>query len=167
MQKIICSYCRTSGQGSVDGITTSYGLDGAGIEPRCGEIFRICPDRSWIPTSLLHNGYRVFQRGKEWSGRDADLSPLTLLVPWSRKIRAIPLLPLWAFVACYRAFSACTRVHLGRTTLMPFVCWELGFESRQAHGCLSLEIGVCCQVERSASGWSPVQRSPTQCGVSS
>ena len=24
---------------------------------------------------------------------------------------------------------------------------------------------VCCQVEVSASGWSPVQRSPTECGV--
>jgi hypothetical protein len=25
---------------------------------------------------------------------------------------------------------------------------------------------VCCQVEASASGLSPVQRSPTECGVS-
>ena len=25
---------------------------------------------------------------------------------------------------------------------------------------------VCCQVEVSASGWSLVQRSPTECGVS-
>jgi hypothetical protein len=33
-------------------------------------------------------------------------------------------------------------------------------------GCLSLVRVVCCQVEVSASGWSLVQRSPTECGVS-
>jgi len=30
------------------------------------------------------------------SGQDVTLTPHTLLVPWSRKSRAIPLLPLWA-----------------------------------------------------------------------
>ena len=34
------------------------------------------------------------------------------------------------------------------------------------HGCLSLASVVCCQGDFSASGWSPVQRSPTECGVS-
>jgi hypothetical protein len=33
------------------------------------------------------------------------------------------------------------------------------------HGCLSLVSVVCCQVEVSATGWSLVQRSPTECGV--
>jgi hypothetical protein len=33
------------------------------------------------------------------------------------------------------------------------------------HGCLSLVSVVCCQVEVSATGRSPVQRSPTDCGV--
>jgi len=61
--------------------------------PVGGEIFRTCPDRPWGPSRLLHNGYRVFPGGEEWPGRDADLSPL--LVQWSRKSRAIPLLPLW------------------------------------------------------------------------
>jgi hypothetical protein len=32
--------------------------------------------------------------------------------------------------------------------------------------CGSLVSVVCCQVEVSASGWSPVQRGPTECGVS-
>ena len=32
------------GPGSVIGIATRYGLDGPGIESRCGEIFRTCPD---------------------------------------------------------------------------------------------------------------------------
>jgi hypothetical protein len=34
------------------------------------------------------------------------------------------------------------------------------------YGCLSLVSVVCCEVEVSASGWSLVKRSPTECGVS-
>jgi hypothetical protein len=41
-----------------------------------------------------------------------------------------------------------------------------GFESRRGHGCLSVVSVVCWQVEVSASGWSLVKRSPTDCGVS-
>jgi len=33
-------------------------------------------------------------------------------------------------------------------------------------GCLSLVSVVCCQIRVSASGWSLVQRSPTECSVS-
>jgi len=39
------------------------------------------------------------------------LTPHPLLVPWSRKSRAIPLLPLWA-VRPVQSLSACTRVDL-------------------------------------------------------
>ena len=49
--------------------------------------------------------------------------------------------------------------------LRPLVCWDCGFESRRGHGCLSVVSVVCCQVEVSATGWSLVQRSPTDCGV--
>ena len=45
------------------------------------------------------------------SGRDVKLTPRSPLVPWSRKSRAIPLLPLWA-VRPVQSLSACTRVHL-------------------------------------------------------
>jgi hypothetical protein len=45
-------------------------------------------------------------------------------------------------------------------------CWECGLESCRGHGCLSLVSVVCCQVEVSVSGWSLVQRSPTECGAS-
>jgi hypothetical protein len=55
-------------------IATGYGLDGPGIEYRWDEIFRICPDRTWGPPSLLYNGYRLFAEGKERSGRDTDPS---------------------------------------------------------------------------------------------
>jgi len=43
------------------------------------------------------------------SGRGMMLTPHPLLVPWSRKSRAIPLLPLWA-VQPVQSLSACTRV---------------------------------------------------------
>ena len=42
----------------------------------------------------------------------------------------------------------------------------VGLNPAGGRGCLSVVIVVCCQVEVSASGWSPVQRSPTDCGVS-
>jgi len=44
------------------------------------------------------------------------LTPRPLLVLWSRKSRAIPLLPLWA-VQLVQSLSACTRVHF----TLPFV----------------------------------------------
>jgi len=44
------------------------------------------------------------------SGRGVTLTPYPLLAPWSRKGRAIPLLPLWA-VQPVQSLSACTRVH--------------------------------------------------------
>jgi hypothetical protein len=40
------------------------------------------------------------------------------------------------------------------------------YESRWGQGRLSLVSTACCQVEVSASGWSLVQSSPTECGVS-
>jgi hypothetical protein len=50
--------------------------------------------------------------------------------------------------------------------LLPFACLDCGFESLRGHGCLSVVSVLCCQVEVSATGWSLVQRSPTDCGVS-
>ena len=96
---------RTCGPRSIVGIQTGYGLDGPGSNPGGDQIFRTCLDRPWGPTGPLCNEYRVFPGGKERPGRDADPSPL--LVPWSRKSRAIPLLPLWA-VRPIQSISACT-----------------------------------------------------------
>jgi len=72
------------------------------------EIFRTCPDRPWGPPNLLYNRCRFFPEGKERPGRDVD--PSLLLVPWSRKSRAIPLLPLLA-VRPVQSLSVCTRLH--------------------------------------------------------
>jgi hypothetical protein len=52
----------------VVGTATRYGLEGPGIESRCGEIFRTYLDRLQGPPSLLHNGYRVFPGGKGGRG---------------------------------------------------------------------------------------------------
>jgi hypothetical protein len=41
--------------------------------------------------------------------------------------------------------------------LLPFACWDCGFETRRRHGCLCLVSVVCCQVEVSATSWSLVQ----------
>jgi len=96
------------GPGSSVCIATGYGLDGPGIESRWGggEIFRTCPDRPWGPPSLLYNGCRVFPGGKERPG--VTLTPHPLLVLWSRKSRAIPLLPVWAV----RPVQGCTLLLL-------------------------------------------------------
>jgi hypothetical protein len=42
--------------------------------------------------------------------RGVTLTPNPILLPWSRKGRVIPLLPLWA-VRPVQSLSACTRVH--------------------------------------------------------
>jgi len=57
------------------------------------------PPVQWVPD--LSQGVK--------SGRGVTLIPHPILVPWSRKSRAIPLLPLWA-VRPVQSFSACTRV---------------------------------------------------------
>jgi hypothetical protein len=51
------------------------------------------------------------------SGRGVNLTPHPLLVPWSLKSRAIPLLPLWS-VRPVQSLSACTRVHFFFLTKM-------------------------------------------------
>ena len=50
-----------------------------------------------------------------------------------------------------------------RRVLRPLAYWDFRFESRTGHACLSFVSVVCCQVEVSASGWSLVQMSPSEC----
>ena len=98
-----------SGLGSVVGIATGYGLDGPGIESRWGGRFsapvQTGPGAHPAPCTM---GIGSFPGVK--SGRGVTLTPQPLLVPWSWKGRAIPLLPLWA-VRPVQSLSACTRVH--------------------------------------------------------
>jgi len=96
------------GPGSSVVTATGYGLDGPGIESRLGRDFppvQIGPEAH--PASCTV-GTESFPGVK--SGRGVRLTPHPLLVPWSRKSRAIPLLPLWT-VRPVQSLSACTRVH--------------------------------------------------------
>jgi len=78
------------------------------LNPGGGKIFRTCPYQFWGLPSLLYNGCRVFPVVK--IGRGVTLTPHPLLVPWSWKGKAIPLLPLWA-IRPVQSLSACTMVH--------------------------------------------------------
>jgi len=62
------------------------------------------------------------------------------------------------FYAAYPGGSAVQRVGL-----RPLAFWHCWFELCQQHGCLSLVIDLCCQVEVTARGRLLVQRSPAEC----
>ena len=98
-----------SGPGSSVGIVTGYELDGPGIESRWGARFSapVQTGPGAHPASCTM-GTRSFPGVK--SGRGVTLTPHPLLVPWSRKGSAIPLLPLWA-IRPVQSLSTCTRVH--------------------------------------------------------
>ena len=103
------------GPGSVVGVDTGYRLDGPGIESRWGAIFSapVQTGPGAHPASCtMDTG--SFPEVK--NGRGVTLTPHPLLVPWSRKSRAIPLLPLRA-VWPVESLSACTRVHFTHNTV--------------------------------------------------
>ena len=64
------------------------------------------------------------------------------------------------------SYQMCCVVVCDLETSGPLACWDRGFESHRGHGYLSVVSVVCCQVEVSATSWSLVQRSPTECAVS-
>jgi len=123
------------GPGSSVGIATGYGLDGPGMESRWRARFPAPFQTGPVAhTASCTMGTASFPGIK--SGRGVTLTPHHLLVPWSRKTRAIPLLPLWA-VRHEQNLSACTRVHY---YLLLFITKALrhkpegrGFDSRGCH----------------------------------
>ena len=97
-----------NGSGSSVGVVTGYGLDGPWIESRWGARFSI-PAQTGPgahPASCTM-GTRSFPGVK--SCRGMTLTPHPILLPWSWKGRAIPLLHLWA-VRPVQSLSACTGV---------------------------------------------------------
>ena len=112
------TYNSQFGPGSSVSITTGYGLDGLGIESRWGARFSVPVQTgpgAHPPSCTMGTG--SFPGVK--SGRNVTLTPHPLLVPWSRKSRAIPQLPLWA-ARTVQSLSACTRVHLTLLYLLPY-----------------------------------------------
>jgi len=116
-------YC---GPGSSVGITTGYGLDGSGIESPWGggDVQTYRPALGPTHPASCTMGTGSFPGVKR--GRGVTLTPHTLLMPWSRKSRAIPLLLLWA-VRTVQSLSACKRVHFTLTFTLPLYCWLLSF----------------------------------------
>jgi hypothetical protein len=99
------------GLGSSVSKATGYRLDGPGIESRWGETFHTSPGGH--PASCTM-GTGSFPGVKSSWG--VVLTPHPLLVLWSWKRRAIPLLPLWA-VRPVQSLSVCTRVQFTFTLL--------------------------------------------------
>jgi acyl dehydratase len=87
-------------------------------------------------------------------------------------VRGVPKLRMMMMMiqSCRNFACDFTPLHFDETVsgegLRPLACWDCGFQSRRAHGYLSLANFMCCQVVVSATGRSLVQRSPTDCGVS-
>jgi hypothetical protein len=73
------------------------------------------------------------------SGRDVTLTPHPLLVPWSRKSRAIPLLSLWA-VRPEQSLSAFTRVH--------FTLMHVGWVVKGKGKAIPLQTWTCPEVSK-------------------
>jgi hypothetical protein len=105
-ENIRCTY-ELRGPGSTVGIPTGYGLDGPGIESRWGRDFPHLSSPGAHPASCTM-GTGSFPGVK--SSQGMMLTPYSLLVPWSWKSRAIPLLPLWAIRPVQR-LGACKRAH--------------------------------------------------------
>ena len=90
-------------------IATRYGLDGPGIESRCGRDFsapvQTSPGSHPASCTMSTGSFPGLK-----SGRGVTLTTHPLLMPWSRKSRAISLSTLWV-IRPVQSLSACIRVH--------------------------------------------------------
>ena len=97
------------GLGSVVGLATGYGQDGAWdlipVGARFSAPVQTCPGAHPASYTMCTWSFPGVK-----SGPGVTMTPHPLLVPRSWKSRAIPLLPLWA-VGAVQSLSACTRVH--------------------------------------------------------
>jgi hypothetical protein len=81
----------------------------------------------------------------------------------ARHYQALPSLVTMAYFFLLADTSGRTVWGVG---LRPLAFWDFGFEFRRREGCMCLPSVLCYQVDVSASGWSLLHRSPTECGVS-
>ena len=115
--------------GSLVCIATGYGLEGPGIESRWGRDFPHLSRPALGPTHPPVQWVPSISQGVK-SGRGVTLTPHPLLVPWSRKCRAIPLLPLWAIehvqsliAFTWLHFTLYIYIYTHTHTYMLSVCW--------------------------------------------
>ena len=118
-------HCIIPEPGSSVGIATGYGLHGPGIEYRWEARFSapVQTGPGAHPASCTM-GTGSFLGVK--SGRGVTLTPHPLLVPWSRKSRSIPLLPLWA-IQPIQSLPACTKVHFNIYLFTASYCLHVAF----------------------------------------
>jgi len=76
-EMFVCLLFSVSRPGSSVDIATGYGLDGPGIESRWRRDFPHLYRPALETTQSPINRYRVFPGGKEWPGRDDNLSPFS------------------------------------------------------------------------------------------
>ena len=107
--EIISLVTTNCGSGSSVGIATGYGLDDPGTESRWERDLPLVHIGPGTHPASCTVGSRSFPGVK--SGRDVTLTTHPLLVPWSRKSRTIPLLPLWA-VRPVQSLSTCTQGYI-------------------------------------------------------
>jgi len=90
------------------GIATRYGLNGPGIESRCGRDFPHLSRPALRPTQPPIQCVPGLSRGHRGRGLALTRNPSSAEV---KERVAIPLLPLWAFVACSRMKFTCIFVN--------------------------------------------------------
>ena len=135
-----------SGPGSSVGIGTGYGLDGPGIESRGARFSAAVQTGPGAHPASCTMGTGSFPGVKR--GRGVTLTPHPLLVPWSWKSRAIPLLPVWA-VRPVQSLS--TRVHFTVTFYlhqpndfyMGFMIGFLGYRNQIYEYWYQLRVSDC------------------------
>jgi hypothetical protein len=113
-EAILFMYLTYRSRDSSVGIATRYGLDGPRIESRWGARF----SASVQTCRGAHPAFYTMGKGslsQGYSGRGVALITHPHLAPRLRKCRAIPLLPLWAFVACYRVTFTFTLTFTDRS----------------------------------------------------
>ena len=123
---------------------TGYGLYGPGIEYRWRGGARFLAHVQTGPRAhpaSCKMGTGSFLGVK--SGRGETLTPHSLLVPWSRKSRAIPLLPLWA-VRPVQSLSPCTVELYLYTPYVPYGLYRASVPVQYSYTSTPLMCRTAC-----------------------
>jgi hypothetical protein len=131
----------------------------------------------WPGWSAPYFWFFVQRRSQKCARDDRRLSPCILILPLGNNKELSWNLIFGTFEVCLRFTFSWNRTDIQcrgrsqwprrlRLSLRPLAYCDHGFESHRGYGCSSVVCVACCQVEVSATSWSLVQRSPTDCGAS-